>query len=461
MENLYTTGNVVFISSTSSAYMSVSRMAVGQLIPPTTTQLDVYGLIRLSSGITTMGGASRGSNANDLQLARTAVTQVASGASSAIGGGASNTASGGSSVVSGGSGNLVSGDFSNIGGGSAGTINTSQYCTIGGGSNNSIGANTSGAVIGGGNTNTLDDASDPTLPSTIAGGKNNTANNGSTVGGGRSNSAQLAGTVSGGVSNSASNQYGAIGGGQSNTCSGSNCVIGGGNSNTASGQYSVVPGGYNNSASGISSLAAGRSARATAQGSFTLADFGDGTTFTNNSTDSFKARFAGGYDFTGGATTVTYIYGNGSGLSGTPGEANTYASSKTFSGAGGVLLSGAIAPTAYILTASSANAATMYGVTGGGHVVSSGTTPSISCNAGTGVMAADSNDMSGQFVAGSAAANCTLTFVNAFSKKPRCWCNDESAIVVVQAISTTTTLKCSVAISMSGDTLTYGCMGAP
>ena len=178
----------------------------------------------------------------------------------------------------------------------------------------------------------------------------------------------------------------------------------------------------------------------------------------------------GGSSFTvaGGSATVAYnltagsFSGSGAALTNLPSsEANTYASSKTFSGASGVLISGAIAPTSYLLTLSSANAVTMFGVTGGGHVVSSGTTPSISCNAGTGAMLADSNDGSGRFVAGAAAANCTITFVNAWSKKPSCVCNDESAIVVVQAIATTTTLKCSVAISMSGDTINYLCWGAP
>ncbi len=96
-----------------------------------------------------------------------------------------------------------------------------------------------------------------------------------------------------------------------------------------------------------------------------------------------------------------------------------------------------------------------------GHITSSGTTPSISCNAGTAVQAAGSNDMSGQYVAGTAAANCTVTFVNAYSTKPRCWCNDESNILVIQAISATSSVKCTAAVTMSGDTITWGCMAAP
>lgn len=120
-------------------------------------------------------------------------------------------------------------------------------------------------------------------------------------------------------------------------------------------------------------------------------------------------------------------------------------------------------PTTYALAVSSQTTvvASIFGVTGGGHVVSSGTIPSGTCNAGTIAMGADSNDMSGQFVAGAAAINCTLTFANAFAKKPRCWCNDESQIVVVRAVSTTTTIKCDVAIAFGGDTITYGCQAAP
>lgn len=120
-------------------------------------------------------------------------------------------------------------------------------------------------------------------------------------------------------------------------------------------------------------------------------------------------------------------------------------------------------PTQYVISASSQSdvLGSVWGVTGAGHVVSSGTTPGIACNAGTPVMAADSNDMSGQYTAGVSAANCTITFANAFTKKPRCWCNDETNILVIQALSTTTTLKCTAAITLGSDVITYGCQAAP
>lgn len=104
---------------------------------------------------------------------------------------------------------------------------------------------------------------------------------------------------------------------------------------------------------------------------------------------------------------------------------------------------------------------TKLAITNAGHLESSGTITSATCNAGTIVMSAGSNDMSGEFVAGAASANCTITFGTAFTRKPRCWCNDESQILVVRAVPTTTTLKCDVAIGFGGDTIQYGCQAAP
>ena len=62
------------------------------------------------------GGNTRGTDAIDLQVTRTAVTQVASGVNSANLGGAQNTASGANSCVVGGVGNVASGDSANASG---------------------------------------------------------------------------------------------------------------------------------------------------------------------------------------------------------------------------------------------------------------------------------------------------------------------------------------------------------
>lgn len=67
---------------------------------------------------TSAGGNARGANAVDWQTTRSAATQVASGASAMVGGGASNTASGQQSVVAGGTGNAATGTQTVIAGGS-------------------------------------------------------------------------------------------------------------------------------------------------------------------------------------------------------------------------------------------------------------------------------------------------------------------------------------------------------
>jgi hypothetical protein len=148
-------------------------------------------------------------HAVDLQSARSAATQVASGDYSVIGGGLHNTASGWVATVGGGQENTVSG----------------QYATVGGGWLNT--ASGLGTTVGGGNSNT---ASAPLA--TVGGGWLNIA------------SGQYA-TVGGGESNTASGLSATVGGGRQNTASGNYATVGGGRQNTASGEYSAIPGGYN------------------------------------------------------------------------------------------------------------------------------------------------------------------------------------------------------------------------
>jgi hypothetical protein len=76
-------------------------------------------------------------------------------------------------------------------------------------------------------------------------------------------------------------------------------------------------------------------------------------------------------------------------------------------------------------------------------------------------MLADSNDMSGEFTGGVGSANCTVTFVNAFTKKPRCWCQDGTNVLALKATTTTTTLICTAAVTIGTDAVMYGCQAAP
>ena len=97
------------------------------------------------------GGDPRGLHAVDLQSARTAATQVASGDYSVIGGGLDNTASGNYATVGGGAGNTASGAAATVGGGFFNTA-SGWYATVGGGSGNI--ASGDAATVGGGIANT-------------------------------------------------------------------------------------------------------------------------------------------------------------------------------------------------------------------------------------------------------------------------------------------------------------------
>lgn len=101
---------------------------------------------------------------------------------------------------------------------------------------------------------------------------------------------------------------------------------------------------------------------------------------------------------------------------------------------------------------------TVYGV-----VTTSSTIPTIACNAGTGVIGANATSNHGTFVAGSGAANCTVTFAAGatFPKTPDCICADDTSILALKPTPATGSLICTASVSMSGDTISYICMGAP
>jgi hypothetical protein len=95
---------VLGVSNVLGGVTSVTRTANGAMVA------------QLPDG-TIVGGNARGANATDLQTSRTAATQVASGAGSALIGGANNTASGTDAIVGGGAGNVASGSRAAVLGG--------------------------------------------------------------------------------------------------------------------------------------------------------------------------------------------------------------------------------------------------------------------------------------------------------------------------------------------------------
>lgn len=118
-------------------------------------------------------------------------------------------------------------------------------------------------------------------------------------------------------------------------------------------------------------------------------------------------------------------------------------------------------PLGYAVQVSSPNGNVIFGITGGGHVVSSGTIPSIVCDAGTGLMEAGSNDMSGAFTAGAAATTCTITLSTVATKRFKCFTNDRTTITTIRALTSTTDIVFDSTGPFGGDVIDYGCIGAP
>ncbi len=193
-----------------------------------------------------VGGNARGNGATDLQTARIAATQVASGLYAAITGGRENTASGAYSVASGNS-NTALGDFSAVVGGSSNTV-TAQLGFVGGGDDNHVYGDR-GVVVGGAR-----------------------------------NIAGVTGTKF----------YASVVGGQDNEAKGEGAFVGGGTSNEAFGNYAVVPGGNSNAAGGGNSFAAGYASTAAASGAFAWND-SNGDSLVNNAANQVQFKASGGF----------------------------------------------------------------------------------------------------------------------------------------------------------------------
>jgi len=269
---------------------------------------------------TTAGGNARGSNAVDWQTSRNSAAQVASGVSSAIGGGLRNTASGAQSAIVGGSTSTSSGANSFIGGGGSNTSN-GAYSVIGGGQ-----SNTSAGFfnyIGGGFTNSgTASAAVTTQSGTMNGttavtlsGSNASIKVGQLITGTSIASYTYVAAISGtsltlsqaasGSSTSTLSFYtphGIVVGGGNNQATGAYSFIGGGgdagtatNRNVASGDWSVVCGGAKNTASGIAAFIGG--------GGF------DNTTTNANTASGIASVVSGGLSNNSGGLGATIVGG--------------------------------------------------------------------------------------------------------------------------------------------------------
>ncbi len=117
---------------------------------------------------------------------------------------------------------------------------------------------------------------------------------GGRAGGGCGTPGGASGTTGpGGVANGGTGGAAAVGGGAKNPAAGSEATVSGGSDNIANGSFATVLGGFENFAEGDYSLAAGRLARANAQGSFVWADSQD-FPFSTNTQNLFRVRATGG-----------------------------------------------------------------------------------------------------------------------------------------------------------------------
>lgn len=103
-------------------------------------------------------------------------------------------------------------------------------------------------------------------------------------------------------------------------------------------------------------------------------------------------------------------------------------------------------------------------ITSSGHLISTGTAPIVATNdCGTtsqGAVTSKSTDISGSITAGTlAVTSCAITFANAYTVAPNCVAVDDSNILAVKAAASTTKLTFTTTTSMSGDILSWICIG--
>ena len=301
------TASTTYVTVTGDASYPMIKATGGTNTPLVLSPLGTGALQAQKTDSTATGGNARGANAVDWQTARSAATQVASGANSFIGGGNANTASGTWGSVVAGSNNANSGAGAIISGGVFNTLTSAAYSFIGAGSLNTINnaviqpysfvgagfTNTANGYlnfVGGGSTNSGTSGSavttqSGTMNATTAvtlSGSNASIKVGQYITGtsiaGETYVAAISGTsltLSKNASGSSTSTlsfftpHGVVVGGGNNQATGSYSFIGGGgdagtaaNRNVASGDWSFVGGGKGNQASQIGAVVVGGGANA-------------------------------------------------------------------------------------------------------------------------------------------------------------------------------------------------------
>ena len=134
------------------------------------------------------------------------------------------------------------------------------------------------------------------------------------------------------------------------------------------------------------------------------------------------------------------------------------------SGIGGLITD--ITQTAYkgaivLYTANNAAIAERMRIDNKGHVIMSGTAPTITAACGTSPSVAGT-DVAGRITVGTGGTDttCVLTFANTFGTAPACTVGDETTSLLLRGVATTATLTVSAATPLgAGDTIVYHCLG--
>lgn len=88
-----------------------------------------------------------------------------------------------------------------------------------------------------------------------------------------------------------------------------------------------------------------------------------------------------------------------------------------------------------------------------------GTAPTLGSCGVTPSISAESTDYGGKVTTGTGVfTSCAITFANAKTNAPACWCNDETSVVVCQAVSSTSTVTFNTVGALTSNTLAYGCV---
>lgn len=118
----------------------------------------------------------------------------------------------------------------------------------------------------------------------------------------------------------------------------------------------------------------------------------------------------------------------------------------------------AVAPTDYLLTVSSPSGTMVFGLQNSGHIISSGTVPTIGSCGTTPTMNTGSTDYTGAFTWGGIANSCVLTFANSYVSAPFCIGSSTGPYVGVALPGSATSVTFNIS-GLVGSTVTYHCDG--